>query len=566
MSKIQTNKIIGFQNLKTRISSLFRALDFEFLVYSWFLCGLVSLYCLTGCAQHDYKADADEKVYNIIDQKWKEDFGTKVNYKISDTEPLPNAIQIERAVPASGTLTLSQAVALATAHNREYQAQKEDLYVKALDLRLARHEFENQFFGGASGGYAADRNDEAVGFETNFGFNRLLAGGTRISTELALAWVDVFTGNLRGGLTSVLSATVVQPLLRGRERAVVLENLTQAERDTLYQVRLFNRFRKAFVVSIISQYYLVLQRLDAMRNADQYCNTLDWMYDKTEKLANAGRVPKMELDRIRQEQLEALDIRLQAEKRYEQALDEFKIALSLPTTAEFQLDPGELEALRTAGMNYPDFSEADVIEAALAQRLDLANSADAVADAERKVLVAADSLRADANFVFSASDAFPKRGNRRTLGWLAQDYAIGLELGLPLDRVAEQNVYRKALITLSQREREYEQANDVVTLEVRRAHRDLVEAAERYRVQLESVKLAQKRFDNTFLLLQYRRASSRRVLNAHDDLFDARNEATDALVDYTIATLNFYRDTGVLQVRPDGMWQSQAFTSARPAF
>jgi outer membrane protein TolC len=170
-------------------------------------------------------------------------------------------------------------------------------------------------------------------------------------------------------------------------------------------------------------------------------------------------------------------------------------------------------------------------------------------------LVAADSLRADANFVFSASDAIPRRGNRRTLGWLGQDYILGLELDLPLDRVAEQNVYRKALITLSQREREHEQASDVIALEVRRAHRDLVEAAERYRVQAESVKLAQKRFDNTFLLLQYRRASTRRVLNAHDDLFDARNEATDALVDYTIATLNFYRDTGVLQVRPDGMWE-----------
>jgi outer membrane protein TolC len=293
-----------------------------------------------------------------------------------------------------------------------------------------------------------------------------------------------------------------------------------------------------------------------MKNADQYCNTLAWMYDKTEKLANAGRVPKMELDRVRQEQLEALDIRLQAERQYEQALDEFKIVLSLPTTEKLQLDAGEFEALRAAGMNYPYFSEGDVIETALAQRLDLANAADAVADAERKVLVAADSLRADANLVATASDAFPRRGNRRTLGWLAHDYALGLELNLPLDRVAEQNVYRKALITLSQREREYEQASDVVTLEVRRAHRDLVEAAERYRVQSESVKLAQKRFDNTFLLLQYRRASSRRVLEAHNALFDAQNEATDALVDYTIATLNFYRDTGILQVRPDGMWES----------
>ena len=34
-----------------------------------------------------------------------------------------------------------------------------------------------------------------------------------------------------------------------------------------------------------------------------------------------------------------------------------------------------------------------------------------------------------------------------------------------------------------------------------------------------------------------------------------RVEATDALVDYAIAMLNFYRDAGAIQVLPDGMWK-----------
>lgn len=88
------------------------------------------------------------------------------------------------------------------------------------------------------------------------------------------------------------------------------------------------------------------------------------------------------------------------------------------------------------------------------------------------------------------------------------------------------------------------------------AYRDLTEAAERYRVQSEGVALAQKRLKNTNLLLQYGRASSRRVLNAQGALFDAQNAAAEALVNYAIATLNFYCATGVLQVRPDGMWQT----------
>ena len=519
------------------------------------ICVLVCLCSLAGCSQHNYKKEADEKVYNIIDQKWRKNFGTKVNYKVSDTTPSPNDIQIEKAVPASGVLSLSQAVALATAHNREYQTQKETLYIKALDLSLTRYEFERQFFGGAGGGYSADRNDEVLGIEANYGFNQLLANSARISIKLVAAGVDVFSGNLRSGLSSLLSATITQPLLRGSDRRVVLENLTQAERDTLYQVRLFNRFRKTFVVSVISQYYGVLQQLDAVKNAWENYNTLSHVYEQAEKLANAGRVPQFELDRIRQDKLQAQDTCIQAETEYKQALDEFKITLSLPTTAEFQLDDSELEALRVAERLEPDFVESEVMETALLRRLDLANSADAVIDAQRKVFVAADSLRAELNLVGSANAISARRADRNTLTSLREEYGLGLELDLPLDRVPEQHVYRKALITLNQRQREYDQAADMVRLQVRQAYRDLTEAAERYKVQSDSLILAEKRFKNTFLLLQYNRANSRRVLSAQDDLFDAQNAATRTLVDYTIATLKFYRDTELLHVRPDGMWE-----------
>jgi outer membrane protein TolC len=519
------------------------------------LCVLTCLCGWLGCAQHNYKKEADEQVYNIIDQKWDEDFGTKNNYKISDTVPSPNDIQIEKEVTSFSILTLPQAVALATAQNHEYQTQKEALYIMALDLRLTRHEFEYQFFGGASGGYNADRNDEAIGVESNIGFNRLLAGGTRISTELAAAWVDVLTGNLRGGLASILSTTVTQPLLRGSDRKVVLENLTQAERDTLYQVRSFNRFRKTFVVSVINQYYEILQKLDVVENARNNYITLAWIYERVEKLANAGRVPLLELDRIRQEKIQASNIYSQAEKEYKQALDEFKIVLGLPTTAELQLDENEFEALRTSEMVEPDFAEAKVIEAALLQRLDLINRADAIIDAQRKVYVAADGFRADANLVGTAGVISARRANRGTLGWMREEYGLGLEINLPLDRVPEQNIYRKALITLNQRQRKYELAADTVALEVRQAHRNLSEAAERYKALLEALELAQQRFNNNFLLLQHGKASSRRVLQAQSDLFEAQNDAGQALLDYTTATLNFYRDTGAIQVLPDGMWK-----------
>ncbi len=551
----------------------------KILFYSF----MFALALLTGCkTPADYKADADKHVYDIIDHKWDENFGDKANYKISDTAPSPNDVQVEKAVPPSGILNLPDAVAIATAHNRQYQFEKEALYVKALDLKLARYEFEPHFFSGIREGYGKEGDREGVGGEADVGFNRLLADGTRIGTRLSIAWFKVITGDIRGGLASILTATVTKPLLRGSSAEIVQENLTQAERDTVYQIRLFNRFRKTFVVSIITQYYLTLQLLDAANNAQENYDTLADLSDRVGKLTAAGRLQDLELEQLQQEKLFAADELVQAKKLYELALDTFKISLGLPTTDEFRLDPNELETIKAAELTPPDFAEDLAVDIALNQRLDLANYADAVADANRKVLVASDALGAELN-LYLGVDATSLAGAARRpgVGSLDDDFSadrgrpnplrrlrdnnpirnfrdqaeIGIDGDLPLDREFEQNIYRKTLITLSLCQRQYEEMSDWVKLEVRTAYRDLTEAAERYRLNTEGLELAKKRYDNTSLLLQYGRTNSRRVLNAQQDFFDAQNAATEAVVNYTIATLNFYRDTEILEVRPDGMWQ-----------
>jgi outer membrane protein TolC len=550
------------------------------------------LYVLAGCTPTNYKKDADEKVYNIIDHKWRDEFGPKANYRISDVPPSPDDIQIEKVVPASGILKLPQAVAIATAHNRDYQTQKEKLYAKALDLRLIRHNFEKIYYGRVKGEYARVEGVDYVGvgagieprfnpgragqrlpvdnngqlradrmnLDNGFGFDQLLTDGTMIGANVGLSWGRILSGTLRGeSLISILSFEVTKPLLRGSDRRVVMESLTQAERDTLYQLRLFNRFRKTFVVSVISQYYKVLQAFDAVKNARRNYNTLDWLYERAEKLADAGRLPQFELDGIAQDKLIALDKYIEAEREYKLSLDRFKLTLGLPTTAEFQLDPNELEVLRTAELVEPDFAEDKAVETALSSRLDLVNSADAVTDAQRKVFVAADGLKAQLDLGVNSN--IPLQDLSSPDAKVLQDlFLSGLQADLPFDRVAEQNIYRKALISLNQKQREYEQASDTVALEVRTAYRDWIETARRYKVQSEQLRLAQKRLNNTFSLMQYGRASSRRVLDAEKDLFNAQNAATEALIAYTVATLNFYCNTEVLGVRPDGMWEKRGMT------
>jgi len=510
-----------------------------------------------ACSPEQYKAEADKEVYQVIDSKWQDGFGHKANYLIPDSNvpASPNDIRIEKSVAASGVISLAQAIAIATAHNRDYQRQKELLYLTALDLTLVRHRFVRQWFGTVDAGYVRDSADEDISYGTQTGFDQFLADGAQISTSIAIDWARFLTGDPRTSLGSVLSASVTQPLLRGRGRKIAQENLTQAERNALYQIRSFNRYRQTFVVSIVNDYYRVLQRRDIVTNAQNNYDSRVESRKRLEMEAEAGRKPPFEVDQARQSELNARDSYIQALQSYEQQLDEFKITLSLPTSTQVELDQNELKALEDIGITEPGYELDTAIETALAQRLDLANSADAVDDAERKVVVAADNLGVELNLVGSASAGSPPGTDFKRLQFQNGTYALGLEADLPLDRKAERNAYREALIGLEQRQRQYENDTDEVELDVRRAYRQLQEYAERYRTQKNSLDLSETRVESTTFLLQAGRVTTRDLLESQDSLLGAQNSVTAALVDHAIAKLSFFRDVGVLQVRPDGMWE-----------
>jgi outer membrane protein TolC len=551
---------------------------------------VVVLALLSGCrSPQEYKEQADKTVYETIDQKWQDGFGSKANYKISDVPSDPNDIQPTVRVPESKILTIPQAVEIATANNRPYQLERELLYLSALNLQLVRHVYELQPFGGAAADYTKTGDDESTSAGTFLGFNKLLASGALLTTNVTAAWTEILTGDQRSGFRTFFNSTITQPLLRGRDSRVVMENLTQAERDTIYQIRFFNRFRQTYVVSVISEYYLVLLQMELLKNAETNLRLIDEIGRQTEILVKAGRLPSYELDRVNQDKIEAQDLCIDTEEDYKQSLDAFKLTLAIPITTELTLDENELVGVKMPGveslsdlrslqadspkdlssevldmleaelvlydpakpggsrMEAGLFSEAEAYETAMALRLDLANKADAIEDAERKVFVAADSLRAGLNLTGATSLS--------TRGSSDSSAGVGMQLDLPLDRVAEANVYRTALITLNQKKREYQEGVDTVTLEIRQAYWTLVETEKRYQVQLEGLELAKKRYTNTLQLMYYGRANSRRVLDAQEALLKAQNGAVEAHVKHAIAMLEFYRDSGVLQVRPDGMWE-----------
>jgi outer membrane protein TolC len=367
---------------------------------SYYAICLLVMTCMLGCTAEKYKQDADKEVQQILDSKWKSEHGTKANARIGDVKSDPNDLYYDPNYIPSDRLSLAETVAIATARNRDYQKQKESLYISALDLTLLRHEFARKWFGTIDSNYDRTEADESTSAGGELGFTQLLADGTEISTSIATDWLRYLTGDPRESLGSVLTASVSKPLLYNKNYAK-LENLTQGERTVLYQIRAFSRYRKTFVVSIVSDYYRVLQALDSVKNAESNYNSLMLAYDQAKDNALAGRLAQLEADQTEQRMLQARDTLASTERGYQQALDNFKIRLAITTNAPLQLDPNTLANLSTMEIVEPQFDVNDAIKTALSYRLDLATFKDQMDDARRKIKVSENALQAELTLAFS---------------------------------------------------------------------------------------------------------------------------------------------------------------------
>ena len=166
----------------------------------------------------------------------------------------------------NGVLVLNSdtAVKIALLHSPDYQEEREELYLAALDVSSERFQFDTQFFGGTEAFFTAN-GDRRSGFGekgTTFEFGpqsngardlslqRSFATGGQLIAGVANSIIWELTGPSTQSATTILDFSLIQPLLRGGGRDLILERLTLAERRLLANVRSFERFRRSFYLNI----------------------------------------------------------------------------------------------------------------------------------------------------------------------------------------------------------------------------------------------------------------------------------------------------------------------------
>ena len=123
------------------------------------------LFLLAGCSTQHYRRTADKEAYGVIARKTPLVKNMDEHFSIEQTnqlslDGLPVAAGIETALGPDGeaerearVISLEQALDISVHHSRIYQTQKEQLFLQALGLTLARHQFAPIFSAGGNGTY-----------------------------------------------------------------------------------------------------------------------------------------------------------------------------------------------------------------------------------------------------------------------------------------------------------------------------------------------------------------------------------------------------------------------------
>ena len=603
--------------------------------------------CLSGCmSPADYRLQADRSAYQIIQQTQQASLGR--------TEPLTietpaDALRrrllhgqgLQSVAPASVSgddldaipqwpdddyldkptgsdpvvepdkpihLSLTDALQIAACNSRQYQAEKEQVFLAALDLDLEADGFRNTFQAALDGQVRFQAGQPVVINEdgatepktiTNAEssalaeMSRQFKSGINIVGLIGLDLAALLTQDRVSSRGVFADASISIPLLRGSGRFVVAEPLTQAQRNMVYAIYEFERFKRVFAVGIGSDYLAVLRQLDQIENERENYRGLISSTRRARRLADAGRLPEIQVDQARQDELRARNRWISTQQGYLRQLDTFKVSLGLPTDAAVELDRADLDRLssraqpllavagqddaQSAEIPSPDapielvepsrestgllaMDDAEAIRLAMENRLDFRVELGRVHDAQRSVAVTADQLRADVTLLGSGSI-----GEGRSLGSADRassnlrfdkgNYSTGLTIDLPLERTAERNRYRASLIAIERAVRNAQAQEDQIKLEVRNGQRRLLESREAITIQAEAVVVAGRRVKSTQLFLQAGRAQIRDVLEAQESLVSAQNALTAALVSYRVAELELQRDLGLLQVNELGLWR-----------
>ncbi|NOX56828.1 MAG: TolC family protein [Planctomycetes bacterium] len=292
-----------------------------------------------------------------------------------------NLAAADGSLPAIKKVTLANAIELGLIPSREYQEQLENVYLSALALTFERYKFDvrpRAFLGepGTQLFYEHQPDDASrLGLgPTNLGVRKLFPTGAQLIAEITNNTLWMFAGPNASATATSFAYSIVQPLLAGASREIVMEDLTQAERNVLYAIRKFARFRKDFYVMVVTGeraaplpgspggaelaflirgersptvgFNKLLFLHQYARNQAENVKSLERRLLDVQAMYRQGKATSLDVTQVRSSLENARVIYLWRARVFEDQLDRFKLQLGLPPDLELEIDDTMLEPFR----------------------------------------------------------------------------------------------------------------------------------------------------------------------------------------------------------------------------
>lgn len=471
----------------------------------------------------------------------------------------PPAEDSDASVPP---FNLRNALAYAVRHARRLQNSKEDLYLAALDLTLERHLWTPQFVASVTSDFDdAEREsefDQTLSTISDVSLTQRLRYGGELTARVIHSLVRDLNERATLGESAQMILEGNIPLLRGAGHTAY-ESRYVAERELIYAVRTFERFRRSFAVEVAAAYFNLQQLKTEIGNTrTSFENRLvDW--EKAEFIERMGRSRDVfEAPRAKSILRQAEADLVQAKQRYESALDRFKILMGMPVTDALDVldQDSDLESKKLDEL-LVDVNIDQAVEVAMSYRLDLLTSADSLDDTRRGLVIAKNAILPDLDFSGQlTANSDPQRRSTTTISSERTSWRAGLRFRID-DRKTERNAYRAAMIDLRRAQRAHEEFEDTVRADVRRALRRIREQTDIRRIQALNVVENGLRLDAARAQFDLGKRTNQDVVDTENELLTARNNFARAVASYRISILEFRRDTGTLRVTDKGQWQTR---------
>ena len=530
-------------------------------------CGVAALLA-AGCTPARYADQADRSAYDAVHAGQVGALGAseafEAKYAPFEASAAKQIRVGDKTIPLDGetpaVLTLSDCLEVAFLNSRDYQNRKEELYAAALALANARRSWDVPLFAGELDAEASHTRIQNTGEENLAAASlaptltqRFVHGGV-LTLAATLDWATDFVhGSQSNVVTSLLEANLTQPLLRGAWRGFAYEEQYRLERDFLFRVFEFARFRQTFAADVFRRYHSVLTSKDELENERSNIVRLEQTFELTKVLVEGGQSARIEQDQAEQNLLDA-KVRFERNVQgYEDALDGFKLRLGLPIRVAVELNyPADLQALVNVGPTEVSFQEEEAIAVAFATRPDVLRQRAAARDADRDVDITADQFnpQLDVELDLSVEGTEPRQFER--LQFHRNRRFAGVTFNYALDQTDNRDAYRLAMIACDRAQRDLDEFLDNVRLEVRQAYRELVQSRRSYELQVRNVKIATRRRELASLEQKEGQASARDVLEAEDALRRAQNGLTSAIVSYSSTRVGFLATLGMIEVDEKG--------------